>query len=140
MCRCLKIKPDCYSHPRNQTYRLTFITCFPYEVTVYTRFVESHLRTFRQLFTVLLFYSSFYGRLHSHSFEYHVAELVVVDHAVVVEVCVGQHLLDLLVGQLFVGEVHHALLELGLADEAVTVGVKHAKRVLDLGPNSIEKI
>ena len=87
----------------------------------------------RRLFLLFLFY-------HSHSFEYHVAELVVVDHAVVVEVCVGQHLLDLLVGQLFVGEVHHALLELGLADEAVTVGVKDAKRVLDLGPNSIEKI
>ena len=62
------------------------------------------------------------------------AELVVVDHAVVVQVGFGQHILDLLVRELLVREVHHALLELGLADEAVPVGVKHP------GPDSVEEI
>ena len=66
-------------------------------------------------------------RLHPNLFEDHFRELCVVDLAVVVGVRFGDHLLDFVVRELL-PEVHHAVLELGLADVAVAVAVEHPGR------------
>ena len=63
-------------------------------------------------------------RLHPNLLEDHLRELGVVDLAVVVGVGLRDHLLHLVVRELL-PEVHHAVLELGLADVAVPVPVKH---------------
>ena len=64
-------------------------------------------------------------RLHPDLLEDHLRELSVVDLSVVVGVGLRDHLLDLVIGELL-PKVHHAVLELSLADEAVAVPVKHS--------------
>ena len=46
--------------------------------------------------------------------------------AYLVRVSFSDHFLDLFVGEPL-AEVHHAVLELGLADEPVTVAIKHSE-------------
>ena len=56
----------------------------------------------------------------------HFAKLVVVNFPIVVGVCLGNHLFHFFVGEPF-AKVHHAVLELLLADVTVTVPIEHPK-------------
>ena len=58
--------------------------------------------------------------------EDHFGEFVVVDFSVVVRVGLCNHLLDFFVGEPL-AKVHHAVLELLLADVTVTVPIEHPK-------------
>ena len=62
---------------------------------------------------------------------HHVDELVIVDLPVTVDVCLADHLVDLLVRQLL-AEVRHDVAQLGRGDEAVTVLVEDLEGLLDL--------
>lgn len=64
------------------------------------------------------------ARVRVDTLEDHVRELIVVDASVAVRVGIGNHLLHLVVGELL-AKVHHAMLELCFAYEAVTVAVEH---------------
>ncbi len=65
-----------------------------------------------------------HGRLYVDFFENHLAELGIVDLSIIVGVSLGNHFLDLLIGKPL-AEVHHAVLELALANIPVPVAVKH---------------
>ena len=56
----------------------------------------------------------------------HFAKLVVVNFPIVVGVCLSNHLFHFFVGEPF-AKVHHAVLELLLADVTVTVPIEHPK-------------
>ena len=58
--------------------------------------------------------------------ENHFRKLLIVDFPVVVGVCFRYHLLYFLVAELL-AEMHHAVLELLLADVTVTVPIEHPK-------------
>mmetsp|Transcript_7993 Transcript_7993/g.18713 ORF Transcript_7993/g.18713 Transcript_7993/m.18713 type:complete len:210 (+) Transcript_7993:141-770(+) len=58
-------------------------------------------------------------------------ELLVVDLTIAVNVCLAEHLIDFLVGELL-AEVCHDVAELGRRDEAVAILVEHTERLLQL--------
>merc|ERR1719517_267161 len=68
---------------------------------------------------VLLARTHAFGSLCHH----HLHELLVIDLAVPVDVCLADHLIDLLICELF-PEIGHHMAELGRTDEAVAVAVE----------------